>query len=435
MSVARLTLIFALTLTLSLSTLAAAADQRGAGVSASPAGESWAQLAKLMSSSASFGASVAISGNSIVVGAAPYGQTASVFVEPTGGWANMSQTATLAPSDGTTCSRFGAAVSISGNTIAVGDPEDSCGIPQPGSVYVFVEPPGGWSGRLTETAKLTASDAVGGDAVGAAVSIDGNTVVAGAAGTYPFTTGGAAYVFVEPASGWVNATQTAKLTEAGGQTGNELGFSVSVSGNTVAAGAPGVPVGANQAQGAAYVYVEPAGGWTNETQTAKLTASDGQQNDDLGFSVSISGQVVAAGAIGSNQIQGAAYVFAAAPGGWVSTTQVAKLTAAGGNAEDQLGTSVATDGNVVVSGAPWYSHSSNDLTSPFFHEGAAYIFVKPTNGWTSETQAATLTGSDARFGAYLGTSAAISGKTVVSGALFNNRNFGAGYVFSTLSGQ
>jgi hypothetical protein len=195
-------------------------------------------------------------------------------------------------------------------------------------------------------------------------------------------------------------------------------------------GSPYEAIGAKQAQGGAYVYVEPASGWKNATQSAKLTASDGQQYDEFATSVSISGQTIAAGALGVNQTQGAAYVFVEPSSGWTNMTQTAKLTATGPNAGQELGSSVAIQNNFIVAGAPWFSHSTNSLTSPFFHEGADYIFTEPATGWGNETQSAIVTGSDARFGAYLGSSVAISGNTIVSGALFNNYNVGAAYVFS-----
>ncbi|MCJ7723573.1 MAG: hypothetical protein MUP03_05535, partial [Anaerolineales bacterium] len=64
--------------------------------------------------------------------------------------------------------------------------------------------------------------------------------------------------------------------------------------------------------GAAYVFVKPGGGWANMTQTKKLTASDKAANDWLGYSVSVSGDVVVgahyADPGGSNDA-GAAYMF------------------------------------------------------------------------------------------------------------------------------
>ena len=125
--------------------------------------------------------------------------------------------------------------------------------------------------------------------------------------------------------------QVAKLTAADGAAFDELGSSVAVSGTTVVAGAPGATIGANAAQGAAYVFTEPAGGWSNETQAARLTASDGAADNRLGGSVAISGTSVVAGApgatIGSSQGQGAAYVFTEPGGGWSGEQhQAARLT-------------------------------------------------------------------------------------------------------------
>jgi FG-GAP repeat len=87
--------------------------------------------------------------------------------------------------------------------------------------------------------------------------------------------------------------QQARLTASDGAANNQLGFSVAVSGDTIVAGAPFATIGAingiggNAGQGAAYVFVKPASGWANATETARLTASDGAANDQLGFSVAV----------------------------------------------------------------------------------------------------------------------------------------------------
>src|SRR5579863_4019033 len=109
--------------------------------------------------------------------------------------------------------------------------------------------------RITQLAELTASDGATLDSLGSSVAISGNTIVAGALGNNSNT--GAVYVFVEPTTGWTNMTQTAKLTASDGQSRDDLGWSVAISGNVVAAGAPG------GATGAVYVFVEPAGGWVD----------------------------------------------------------------------------------------------------------------------------------------------------------------------------
>jgi hypothetical protein len=94
----------------------------------------------------------------------------------------------------------------------------------------------------------------------------------------------------------------------------DLGWSVAISGNTILGGAYLTTVGTNQYQGAAYIYTRPKSGWkTTHKFTAELTSSDGMPNDQFGTSVAISGNTAVAGAasatIGSNVGQGAAYVF------------------------------------------------------------------------------------------------------------------------------
>lgn len=118
---------------------------------------------------------------------------------------------------------------------------------------------------------------------------------------------------MRPSGGWVNTTQTAKLTASDGAANDRLGWSASASGNTITIGAPYASIGSNQNQGAAYVYVKPASGWADTTQTAKLTASDGGKDDTLGWAVSNRGATILPGVpnatINSNYSQGAVYVF------------------------------------------------------------------------------------------------------------------------------
>lgn len=393
-------------------------------VNARPA---WAQLAKLTSSQLypyGVGYSVAISGNVIVVGA-PYGQFVSLYVMPPSGWGSMVETAILTASDEPLCGSFGWSVAIVGKTVVVGDPSTYCP-PQTGAAYVYVEPAAGWSGTLTENAKLTASDAVSGDSVGNSVAVAGTSIVAGA--PYQASGLGAAYVFTEPPGGWVNATQTAKLTPSDGLAMEDFGLSVSASGNVIVAGAPNRMIGANQYQGTAYVYVEPSGGWSNATQTAELNSSP-QQPGYMAASVSVSGPVIVAG----DSYQCAAYVFVEPSSGWVNMTQTAMLTESAGNTGDELGASVAVDGNFIAVGAPRYNGKPN---TPFWEEGAAFIFAKPAGGWMNATETSRVTGSDARFEAFLGTSVAVSRGTVVPAALFSGRrNLGAAYVFDRFTGQ
>jgi len=393
--------------------------------------DSWMQVAKLTASSDQggelVGTSVAIDGDTAVFGY-PYVYTgtgageALVFVKPTKGWTNLTQTAVLVPSDGNSGDYFGIAVAAQGDVIVVGSAQDQFNPGGPGAAYVFVKPAGGWKGQLTETAKLIASDGMKWDGLGTSVSISGNTIVAGAPGSVSSSTPGAGYIFVRPTGGWKNATQTAKLIASDGRTFDELGFSVSIDGNTAITGAPYALGRSNQKEGAAYVFVEPSRGWKDSTQTAKLVASDGAMYDALGYSVSIARDTVVAGAldatVGSNPMQGAAYVFVEPSGGWKNMTQTAKLTEEDGEPGDLLGSSVATSGNVVAAGAAEYSRGPNlkQGTRAFWQEGALYLFTEPSGGWRTASSKTKLNGSDARYRAWLGSSLALKGNIIITGA-------------------
>jgi hypothetical protein len=120
--------------------------------------------------------------------------------------------------------------------------------------------------------------------------------------------------------------QLAELTASDGASGDQLGYSVALSSDasTIVAGAVNATVNGNVAQGVVYVFTKPPGGWANGQQTAKLTASDGAAHHWLGVSVAISGSTIVAG---SDPIFGSAvYVFTEPATGWVDGQQTAKLT-------------------------------------------------------------------------------------------------------------
>jgi uncharacterized protein (DUF2345 family) len=398
----------------------------------------WAQLAQPVATTDQygfyFGISVAVSGNIMVVGdlytSADSGVgEALVFVRPKkGGLNNWTQSAVLVPSDGLNTDLFASSVAISGNTIVVGSPPVSCNGCGPGRAYVFVEPAGGWSGRLTETAELTASDGITGAALGSSISISSDTVVVGAPAKMP----GAAYVFVKPANGWVTMTQTAKLTASNGVASNQFGASVSISGGTIVVGAP-YATELNAPVGAAYVFTKPASGWTNITQTATLTASDAASFDRLGQAVAISGDTVVAGApyaMGRAANDGAAYIFVEPAGGWKNMTQTAKLAAPDGQQYDAFGSAVAISSSTVVSGAPQRSPGwLNSRGYPaWWKAGGAYVFTKSGSAWT-QASVQVLNGSDAHNDDLLGSSVAVSGDLVITGAPNLGKYLGAAFVF------
>jgi hypothetical protein len=190
---------------------------------------------------------------------------------------------------------------------------------------------------------LTASNGATDDHFGSAISIssDANTVVVGAS---MMGNGGpgSAYVFTRSGSSWI---QAAELTASDGAAGDLFGNSVSISGNNVVVGA----YGEMSNQGAAYVYAKPAGGWTNMTQTTKLTASDAAAGADFGddMAVSISGNTLVAGAPLANG-NGAAYVFGPA----ILTVSTPAAAGAHYKAGGKVPIKVTFSAPVKVSGTP-----------------------------------------------------------------------------------
>lgn len=382
---------------------AAAGNRTAAGTQ--PANNPWFLQGELTGSDSPYdlGYSTSVSGNTIVsIG----NGAAYVFVKSGGRWNTAAQTAKLTSSDGT----FFDAVAISGNTIVAADFTANN---YTGEAYVFVEPSGGWT-NMTETAILTASDGVAGTAFGKSVAIAGNTVVVGAYEnnsvgiSYPVGAG-AAYVFTKPASGWSASTETAKLTSSDGVPGDDLGYTVAVAGNTIVAGAPDATVSGNQYEGALYVYQKTGSTWTSRTETAKLTASNGEFVTVLGYSLSISGTTIAGGAI--DQV----YIFNEPSGGWVTGTQNAELQDPSGYTFIQDATAICNQ--YVLAGMPeTTNHPLVDL------------YVRPSAGWANEGPAYRFKIPADNGARRFGTSVGVVGTTLVIGSPFNGLS-GGGIIY------
>jgi hypothetical protein len=160
-------------------------------------GSSWIQQAKLTSSDIAiddwFGDSVVVSGDTIVVGAPGKDSVrgaAYIFVRSGTIW---SQQAKLTPSDAADNDRFGGSVAISGDTVVVGASLKNSAT---GAACVFVRSGSNW----IQQAKLNASDITDGDWFGESVSISGATIIVGAPGKN--SNGGVVYVFVRSGTSW-----------------------------------------------------------------------------------------------------------------------------------------------------------------------------------------------------------------------------------------
>ena len=400
----------------------------------------WSQQAYLKASNTGvddrFGGSVAISGDTVLVGAylersnatgvngnqannsALDSGAAYVFIRSGGVW---SQQAYLKASNTGAGDRFGCAVAISGDTLVVGaEQEDSPatghnsspannGAENAGAAYVFNRFGGVWSQEICLKASNTGVD----DRFGRSVAISGDTLVVGAEREASRATGvngnqadnsesgsGAAYVFARSNGVWI---QQAYVKASNTGSGDSFGYSVALSGDTLVVGAEGessnaTGVNGNQADnsepgsGAAYVFTRSDDVWS---QQGYLKASNAEAFDRFGWSVAVSGSTVVVGAYnesgaatGVNGGQGngvgasgAAYVFFRAGGVW---SQQAYLKASNTGLLDQFGGSVAVSGDTVVVGADAEGSNAtgvngNQADNSAMDSGAAYVFTLPNS--------------------------------------------------------
>jgi uncharacterized protein YfcZ (UPF0381/DUF406 family) len=295
-----------------------------------------------------------------------------------------------------------------------------------------------------QIAKLLAADGAANDYFGNSLAVDGDTMVIGAYGDG--NKSGSAYIFTRDDAGSLTAswTQRAKLLASDGAGGDNFGFSVAISCDTVVVGAyHDDDKGSNS--GSAYIFTrDDAGSLTASwTQRAKLLASDGMGDDYFGVGVAIGGDTVVVGAIGDDDNgsgSGSAYIFTCDDAGSLtaSWTQRAKLLASDGAESDIFGLVVAISGDTVVVGAYLVDLDTHRYTN----HGSAYIFTRDNAGslTASWTQRAKLLASDGAGGAFFGVSVAISGNIVVVGAPYSGFSYyydgngffsGSAYIFTS----
>ncbi|MBN2019710.1 MAG: FG-GAP repeat protein [Sedimentisphaerales bacterium] len=330
-------------------------------------GSAWQQHQKLVASDASagdqFGRSVAIEANTIVVGA-HYGDandpnTGSAYVFTRSGTV-WNQQQKLAALDAATDDRFGMSVSISGDTLVVGAYGDDR---QTGAAYVFTRNDQIW----TQLQKLTTSDANTGDFFGWSAAINANIIAVGAMNDDHYnppinTDAGTVYIFTRSGQIW---SQQAILRASDAADSDHFGCSVALDGNFAVIGAYECDINGVPNVGAAYVFEKNYTGWVEKQ---KLFDADTPNNgDDFGKSVAIEGDTIFAGCVNhivdGNQV-GAVFEFTRTGQTWF---QKDLLIAGDGNDDDNFGFSIAVSGQYLFSGAPY-----NDAAG--LNSGSAYVF-------------------------------------------------------------
>jgi hypothetical protein len=320
------------------------------------------QQAKLAASDANaddrFGVSVAIDGNIAVVGAYQSDSngtdSGAAYVYELVGSQWIERQKITAP-DGSAGDQFGRSVAIEGNTIVVGSYRDDNNEPATGSAYVFAHSGGVWS----QQQKLTAFDASTGDRFGISVTISNDTIVVGAYGDDNYT--GSAYVFVRTGPTW---TFQQKLTASDANQLDHFGYSVAIDSNTIIVGAHNDDHSGKQYPGSAYVYERQGISWS---QQAILRASDSSDADHFGCAVALDGNYAVIGAYECdiNYILdvGAAYVFARTEAGWAQRQKL--FDANDPCSGDDFGRSVAIKNDIIIAGCIYHSVNGRHCGAAF----------------------------------------------------------------------
>ncbi len=299
-------------------------------------GACWIEEAKLLASEpyqhAHFGRECPMSGDTIAIGAHDDDEnghgsgTVYIFEKPVSGWVDMTETQKLLAADGALHDNFGVSVAMSGDTLVIGAHYNDDACPEDpfcdsGSAYVFERddndtPSDPTDDFWVEVAKLLASDGASGDEFGLGVAISGNTAVVGAHAHNE--SAGSAYMFERPLTGWVDMTETQELLPTDAPVGATFGSCVAIFGDAAV-------IGANYADdngpdsGSAYLFRRDDNDTPSDptddfwAESAKLLSSDGAPGDNFGWPVAVSGDTAVIGAFLDDNVNGidsgAAYVF------------------------------------------------------------------------------------------------------------------------------
>ncbi|MBL7046631.1 MAG: PKD domain-containing protein [Candidatus Marinimicrobia bacterium] len=307
---------------------------------------------------------------------------------------------------------FGYSASISGNYAIVGANNDDDNGSNSGSAYIFYHAGEGW----IEQSKLTASDGAYSNRFGQSVSISGEYAIVGA----PFNQNngistGSAYIFKRMGTAW---EQQAKIFPGDGDYSDAFGYSVSINGEYAIIGAY-ADDDSGSSSGSAYIFKRDGTVWSEQI---KLTASDAEEQDWFGYSVSVSGEHAIVGAYkndDSGESSGSAYIFKLEGETW---TEISKLTPNDPDGGDKFGYSVSIKGNDAIIGTPQSDDSGNA-------SGSAYIYSLEGEDWIQQDK---LTASDGAASDQMGFSVAIKRDYAIVGAQFTDDNgysSGSAYLF------
>jgi len=386
-------------------------------------GSFWSQQAKLVVDDGmfneQFGVSVALSGDTAVIGAnfedTDAGLNAGAAYVCVRDGSIWNEQARLNAGNGADSDLFGLSVDVEGDTAIVGSQyADTLAGVNSGAAHIFARSGNTWSLQSI----ITSSDLAGGDEFGFSVATSGERVLVGARLSDTPSNSGAAYVFDRNGQMW---QQTTKLKAADASTSDEFGRSLDIDGNTVVIAATSDDTSSGLNAGSAYVFAFSQGVWSEQAQ---LFASDGADGDNFGISVRVDASTIVVGAHAADTINGTdagkAYVFVYNSNLW---EQQAILSASDGSSSADFGYRVSISGDFILAGA-----EDDDVAGT--SSGSVYVYSRIGQIWT---QHAKLTASDAAAGDKFGHSLDLQGNTAVIGAFNDDTvaggNAGSVYVF------
>ena len=367
------------------------ANDSGAAYVYVRSGASWTRQAYLKANDADaysyFGGALAISGDTLVVGAVrgdPFGNgtprtgAAYVFVRKNGVW---SQQARLTPSDSAPGDLFGYYMTIQGDTIVIGAPTAGGGRDSAGAAYVYTRTGDTWTQQENP---LRPTPTVNGAHFGSSCMLEGDTLVVAA--DQELRGSGAAYVFARGADG--TFTQQQRLGLEPPRDDANFGANTMVRGDTILIAAPSSMQPLVVPSGSVFVYERRADKWE---MAGVLRPSVPRSDDYFGSAVGITSWGFLVGANGDNgggrgigadpkradgPFSGAMYLFPRDPAGWTSPTYIKSSNS---DSRDGFGFTFASTEHVLVVGAPFESSSAkgvdgNAADNGLTLSGAVYVF-------------------------------------------------------------
>lgn len=343
--------------------------------------------------------------NNFVVLGAPYHDVGSIedqgaaFVYYFDG-DNWAHEQILTASDGVSGDEFGRSVAIDGDFLVVGAMfKNSNDKAQTGAAYIFKFDGSTW----VEYQKIVPAEGESYDWFGGAADIEDTVMVVGAhtANVQESSNAGTVHVYYFNGSTWY---EDQELYASDHGTQNWFGISLDLNGKDLIIGSTGDDIELNDDQGSAYVF-RYEDSWS---EVQKLTASDGEESDDFGRSVSISGNTILIGSpeceIDNVNYQGAVYYFNYSSGNW---SQIQKLSIPTVNSFLSFGIDLALKGDTAIIGAEGQTVGDNT------YQGAAFIYTKNGSTWTKDQE---LSASDGKENDYYGNSVSITNNFALVGA-------------------